>query len=341
MKSKKLDDKLEKLSTTIQQKLDGNTTILIGSGGSIPYGLPSMAELAKEITSKLTIKYRDQETWKAFVAELESTNNLEIALEKVTLKAEIQNAVIMAVWSFVDRKDREAIKNFLNNGTTPALTFIIKKFLQRAGATNIITTNYDRLIECAIDFSQGIVETGFSGNYIKGFSSFGTSGKRTVNLYKVHGSVDWFRHKENHNIMATSFFNTDDFSETYMPMIVTPGNGKYRETHYDPFRGVIAAADKALRDANSYLCIGYGFNDEHIQPIIIDENRNKNKPIVIVTKEVTSRMQELFLQTESYNCLIISNNTKDGSIVHYSKNEIEVFTDNFWCLNRFYKLWLE
>jgi hypothetical protein len=338
----KIDEKLEKLTTTIQQKLIGNPALLIGSGGSIPYGLPSMGALASEITNKLETKYQDEETWKAFTAELSRSKNLESALEKVTIREDIQNSIISTVWSLIDKKDREAINGFLSKGSSPALTSILKKFVQCAGATNIVTTNYDRLIEYAIDCSQGIAKTGFSGNCIKDFDSFSINTvRRTVNLYKVHGSIDWFKHKTNLSLMATSFLNLDNLSDVYMPMIVTPGNGKYKETHNNPFRTVIAEADKALRGAGSYLCIGYGFNDEHIQPIIIDENKNKNKPIVIVTKEVTSKMKELFLQNTACNCLIVSENAVGGSLVYYSDIETENFVEDFWCVDSFYKLWLE
>ena len=339
----KTDDKLEKLASSIQQKLNGCPALLIGSGGSIPYGLPSMQVLASEIISKLDTQYHDEESWEAFIAELNRTNNLELALDNIILKDEIHNSVITTVWSFINGKDREAFLCFLKYGKYPALTLILKKFAQRAGETNIITTNYDRLVEYSIDFAQGRVETGFHGNYIKNFGSIQTSSaKRTMNLFKVHGSVDWFKHKTNQNIMSTSFHESTDISDCYMPMIVTPGNGKYKETHNDPFRTVIAEADKALRSSGSYLCIGYGFNDEHIQPIIIDENRNRNKPLVIVTKEVTPKMKDLFLQNDNgSNCLILSEKSGGGTVVFYNKSEKDLFLENYWSLDCFYKLWLE
>jgi hypothetical protein len=123
-------------------------------------------------------------------------------------------------------------------------------------------------------------------------------------------------------------------------MIVTPGNGKYRETHKDPFRTVISEADRAIRTSTSYLCIGYGFNDEHIQPIILEENRNKKKPIVIVTKGLTRKMQELFLNTYECQSLIISENAEGGTCVHYGKSETQIFIEPFWQLDSFCKLWL-
>ena len=333
------DEKLEKLTTTIQQKLDGNPAILVGCGGSIPYGLPSMADLATEITSKLDDQYQNDDGWKAFIAELASSDNLEVALEKISLKEEILNSIIWTVWTLIDRKDREAINGFLQNGTSPSLTSILKKSVQRAGTTTVVTTNYDRIIECAIDFCQGKTETCFSGNCIRRFDSSPGLSSRTVNLYKVHGSVDWFKHKTNYNIIATHYFDKAFLETVYSPMIVAPGKEKYKETHRDPFRTLMSDADKALRNAGAYLCIGYGFNDEHIQPIIIEENRNRNKPIVIVTKSVTPKMRELFLQKDSYNCLIVSEGLAGGTVAYYSNSEAETFAENLWCLDAFYKLW--
>lgn len=52
------------------------------------------------------------------------------------------------------------------------------------------------------------------------------------------------------------------------PLVVTPGVSKYRESHKDPFRTVMTAADQVIREANCYLCVGYGFNDEHVQTVI-------------------------------------------------------------------------
>jgi hypothetical protein len=175
-----------------------------------------------------------------------------------------------------------------------------------------------------------------------------SSQKSTVALFGSKEGLEIFIRLGNKDASPTtrasptsSFFDASVLSSIYTPMIVTPGNEKYKETHHDPFRTVMARADQALRASMSYLCIGYGFNDEHIQPIIIDENRNRNRAIVIVTKEVTPKMHELFLTDNACNCLIVSENTTGGTIVHYSKTETEIFAENYWQLDSFYKLWLE
>ena len=337
------NEKLEKLTTAIQKYLNNNPALLIGSGMSIPYGLPSMGNLADEIKSKLHEKYRDDEQWKAFIKKLNATNNLEIALDNVDIKVAIHEDIILVVLELIERKDKAALTKFISENYYPALTNVIKKFVQRVGSTNIVTTNYDCLIEYAIDFADGKNNTGFSGNYIQKFTQFSNNSiNRAVNLYKVHGSIDWFRHKENQNILSLKYFNKSNLSDQYTPLIVTPGNGKYRETHVDPFRTIISKADEALRNSAAYLCIGYGFNDEHIQPIIIDENRNKKKPIVIVTKEVTIKIKKLFIDDKPENCLIISEgNDGNGCKVYYSSSETELFSESYWQLDEFYKVWFE
>lgn len=341
--NKDRNQKLEKLTTAIQKHLNNNPALLIGSGASIPYGLPSMEDLADEIKSKLQVKYRDDYQWKTFIKEINENNNLEITLDNVDLKVGIQEDIIWTVSELIERKDKAALTSFISENYYPALTDIIKKFVQRVGSTNIVTTNYDCLIEYAIDFADGKNNTGFSGNYIQKFTQFSNDTlKRTVNLYKVHGSIDWFRHKENYTILSLQFFNKSKLSDKYTPLIVTPGNRKYKETIVDPFRTVISKADEALRNSASYLCIGYGFNDEHIQPIIIDENRNNKKPIVIVTKEVTKKIKELFLKNKTENYLIISEGDDSSECkVYYSSSESELFSESFWQLDEFYKLWFE
>lgn len=335
------DKRLEKLTTTIQNYLNNNTALLIGSGSSIPYGLPSMLDLSDEIKTKLHEQYKNKLQWKTFITELESSKNLEITLDKIEINDKIHSDIILTVWKLILKKDGEALENILKNNKMLTLSKILKKFVEKTDPTNIITTNYDRLIEYAIDFSEGKLSTGFTGHYIKRFTRFNEkASKRQVNVFKVHGSIDWFQHIKNKNIISTSAFNNYKLEDKYKPLIVTPGNNKFKETHYDPFRTIISKADEALRSSQAYLCIGYGFNDEHIQPIIIDENRNHNKPIVIITKNITKRIDELFLNDATNNCLILTEgDERNGSKVFYSSSDSEDFLEKYWQLDEFYKLW--
>jgi len=109
--SKVKDEKLEKLAKAVQELLEGNPAILVGSGGSVPYGLPTMGELSEEIKSKLSVKYKDNKTWKSFISELETTFNLEMALEKTALDVKIHQDLIWTVWSLVNKIWRQCFQS--------------------------------------------------------------------------------------------------------------------------------------------------------------------------------------------------------------------------------------
>lgn len=337
-----IDENVERLALTIQRYLSENPAILVGSGCSVPYGLPTMTNLADEIIAELSLKFKTEPSWIEFVVQLEKTQNLETALEAVAMKDDIHSEIIRVVWECINKRDNEAFLSFLQKGTFPDISKIIEKCVQKPTKTNIITTNYDRLIEYSIDFAEGKCLTAFSGNYRKKFVGFDSNvSKRAVNLYKVHGSIDWFKNNNYGSMVAVNFRDSSSFREHFSPMIVTPGNRKYKETHNDPFRTVIAEADKAIRASSAYLCIGYGFNDEHIQPIIIDENRSKKKPIVIVTKGLTEKMKDLFIANTEYPCLIITENGENGGTkVFFNKDDCKVFEQPFWKVNEFTKLWV-
>ncbi len=342
MQKKQVDEDVELLALTTQKFLSGNPSILVGSGCSVPYGLPTMGKLAEEIVSVLNQKFETEPSWIEFVSQLKATQNLESALEAVAMKDSIHDEIIRVVWECITRCDNSAFLSFLQNGQFPDISKIIAKCVQTAAKTNIITTNYDRLIEYSIDEAVGKCNSGFSGNYIKKFIGFDASpSKRAVNLFKVHGSIDWFKNNEYGSTFSMDLKESSLIGQKFSPMIVTPGNRKYKETHNDPFRTVIAEADKAMRESSSYLCIGYGFNDEHIQPIIIDENRSKKKPVVIVTKGITQKMIDLFHANIDYPCLIITENEQNGgATVYFNKDDCKIYEQPFWKVNEFTKLWL-
>jgi hypothetical protein len=79
------------------------------------------------------------------------------------------------------------------------------------------------------------------------------------------------------------------------PLVVTPGVSKYREVHKDPFRTVMSAADTVLRGATCFVCIGYGFNDEHVQPVLVNRVMKDDIPLVVVTKKLTAQTRNAFL----------------------------------------------
>lgn len=115
----------------------------------------------------------------------------------------------------------------------------------------IVTTNYDRLSEYAADLINATTVTGFEGSLIKKFELPTANIKskrirvreRVVDIWKVHGSVDWFIDENN---QVASFPFTKEIPQGFKPLIVPPGKNKYSSTHEEPYRSIISAADSAF-----------------------------------------------------------------------------------------------
>lgn len=75
--------------------------------------------------------------------------------------------------------------------------------------------------------------------------------------------------------------------------MVTPGLDKYRLTHTEPFRTIIGCADAALEAARAYLCVGYGFNDQHLQEKLVERCGRDRVPLVILAKVLSPAAKAL------------------------------------------------
>ena len=163
--------------------------------------------------------------------------------------------------------------------------------------------------------------------------------ERVVKILKVHGSLDWFKHIETGKI--TGFPMRENIPPSYDALIIPPGNDKYSMTHEEPYRTIIEEADKEFENAGSYLCVGYGFNDDHIQPKLITQITN-GKPIVVVTKKASDQCFKLITKNNNINYLIIQEN-KNQTEVTFNDNDTQhkVFflKENIWNFDEFIDLW--
>lgn len=252
----------------LQGYLENSPLIVLGSGASMPYELPSMGGLAEEIR-KSNIVISDP-NYSAFCAAVDNSG-LEGAIDAVNLLPETLQEIRRVVWETVNEKD---LLYFNQHPIDPpkALAELIRKVLAPTpNKAAIVTTNYDRLTEYAADGVGATTVTGFEGSLIKKLElpSIPLKTKRTrareriVDIWKVHGSLDWFVAPDG---TIVAFPLTQTIPNDFQPLIVPPGKEKYSSTHDEPYRTIIAEADKAFVQAGAYLCVGYGFNDEHIQP---------------------------------------------------------------------------
>lgn len=332
----------EDLARCAQRLIAERPVVVLGTGATMPYGLPSMDTLAAHLMA--TIK-SDPPGWQSFVDCLAKTNNLEIALHEVTLPQETVESIVSATWELVSAKDISLYERLLSGLDKFPLADIFKHLLRTADPKlHVVTTNYDRVAEYAANYVGAYVSSGVTAGWLQRFVPAAVDEERApkpgyegqVNLLKVHGSLDWFR-DQTENIIGIPQARL--IPATLKPLIVTPGVSKYREVHKDPFRTVMASADKVLRSATCYLCIGYGFNDEHVQPILVQRVTKNDIPLVVVTKELSPMAKTAFLAKPPKKFLFLEE-CAGGAKVYNDKHPdgVCVCGVSAWTLDGFMKL---
>lgn len=316
--------------------------IILGSGASAAHGMSGMEALARHLVAKTDVEglsVTEIGTWKSFCQLLEKKVDLETALHQVTASEELTSRIVKATWSLMNSEDSKIFqKGLQNNAMFPLSRLLEHMFKSSLKTINVVTTNYDRLAEYACDQVRIHHYTGFTHGFYRQLAApTEISSKRKANIWKVHGSLDWFQSPLQDTVALTNIQNIPD---GYLPQIVTPGAQKYQKTHYEPFRSIINNADQALNDAGSYLCIGYGFNDEHIQPKLILKCLRQSTPITIITYALSHSAKKLILDGKSHNYLAIERgDTDEQSIVYSSLDSVPLKVDkNIWSLDGYLSL---
>lgn len=314
----------------IQKSVSNIPLILVGSGASAPHGLPSMDALGRHLIHQLGSKYHGIPCWDIFEENIADGQDLETALTGIELTPKILEDIRCETWHLISDKDLGLFGKLLFNHSTLPLTQLLKKFYQvHPRRIDIITTNYDRLIEYACDLAEIPVMVGFNGQYLKRFSgSF--SCKDAVNLLKVHGSLDVFRDTHG-GVVAASMLS--ELPPGLIPELITPGSSKYAAILHGTPRELLLAADERIKQAKSFLCIGYGFNDSQIQEGIITRIR-AGTPLVSITKKVSDSAAHL-LANNAQNYITIQQGADSNKTEICINRSIEILDGEFWTIDGF------
>ncbi len=285
-----------------------NTTVLLGAGASCVCGLPSGAKLFEDLKKHKIKKFNgnDEEIKKIIT----TTDNLDIE----TYLSKIENAK-MFYKNNNDSKKADNIEVFYND----CLKFIVnkikinvpsrdvhKKFISKLlstrndlskGRIKIFTTNYDTIIEDACAEEGIIAIDGFSfvgskrlfnSNYFDydviddNLTKRNNTPERINNLiylHKLHGSVNWYK-EEN------TFYCTNKNQEKKNPMIIIPGESKFKNSYDSPYLDMIGKFREGLCESELLIVIGYSFSDTHINNIIVESiQRNSNISVLICMRD--------------------------------------------------------
>lgn len=208
--------------------------------------------------------------------------------------------------------DIEKIKQFLIQKCTldisdskTHLSFLkkITKRKMKDSRVKIFTINYDTLWEQAANIEGFTIIDGFGytnprtfngrmfdydivireGSRIKEEDSFIP---KLFHLYKVHGSLDWYKNDEGEIVQKELDLNdnTKSLSEivTQKRLTVFPSDNKYEQSYEQPYFEMMSRFQRALRTENTLLItIGFSFLDRHISSVI-EESLKYNTSLSLI-----------------------------------------------------------
>ncbi len=290
----------------------------------------------------------EDDNWKQFKADLEAIG-LEPALQKGALKdhQDVYQLIVSTAWADVACKDALAGQLALHNPDILPLT----KFLRHLFSSDyrnavVVTTNYDRIVEYAVGAGSFIYRAGFYPGYIGAWQGSSTlhyySNKppqalqaRVVDIHKVHGSLDWFKKPDTEAIHA--FPVGSDPPKDFVKLIVPPGLTKYQEALQEPFRTIIACADRALENATGFFCVGYGFNDEHIHTKLLNRAKQHKKPLVVLAKTLTEKTRHILCNGNNAVKFFALEEHQNGTTIYTTdhKDGITLEGLNLWDFQHF------
>lgn len=149
--------------------------------------------------------------------------------------------------------------------------------IDRKSAIEIFTTNYDLLMEQALDDLEIPYFDGFIGSRRAFFDLRAVEDNlipvHWTRLWKIHGSINWYQEIDQiHKKVYRSSDVKIDASH-----LIYPSHLKYEESRKMPYLALIDQLNRFLRKKSALLILsGYSFNDGHLNDAIV--NALKSNP---------------------------------------------------------------
>jgi len=164
----------------------------------------------------------------------------------------------------------EVMKSQLPNNETPYHSLSAWMSRPREVPVEIFTTNYDLLIEQALEETGIPYFDGFIGGREPFFDSHAVEEddlpRRWARLWKLHGSINWCL-SDSSNVVVRGF----GLNNGEMTVVIHPSHLKYDESRRMPYLALLDKLKKFFkRPAAALIISGYSFGDDHINEVIIE-----------------------------------------------------------------------
>ena len=291
-----------------------NIVFLLGAGASKEAGLMTSDEMTKALEQRLD---RDWGVYKklynavkagilygyALRGNPKTTVNIEEFVNVLTELSQCKGHVIfpfIASWNMelmeTAGKNFGQIREFrddiiqvlvnewvnLQDPATAQYYTNLKKFAIDIGTNlRVFSLNYDTCVEkaCHRDnvFTGFLYQAGRAGRIWndRAMRSDDLSGE-PLRLYKLHGSVDW-REEEG---LVISYESPNKCNDANKYQLIFGTTNKLR--YADPYLVLLSEFRKFTADAKLIVCIGYDFQDEHINGILHTAFAKEVKPTLLM-----------------------------------------------------------
>lgn len=327
---------LGELKKRIQEHFRNGLVTLIGSGLSAASGLPTMSRLEAHLREKMPgrITAAEMDEWKRIMAVLETGQGLEVALHAVLTSENVGNAIVELTAALIAQEEARVIRSALAKQVVLPFSNILPHITpSTSGEVHVITSNYDRLIEVSAETIGYGVDTMFLGNYFAPLdekmsrdsflseirphrTSYRKIYRKRVRLFKPHGSLDWYE-LDGEPIRSPVPLDC-------RRLMITPGAQKYKRGYESIFERHRAAANGILEEADRFLIIGYGFNDEHLEKTLRRE-LHRGKPCMLMTLQMSPSAQAVIDANPSVFALIKAKDAQGNEGTEYVSKAGRVF----------------
>lgn len=282
-----------------------DVVFILGAGASIDAGMPSTPTLTEELRNRLDqyqdgignplalgrlfhalaehdpevpVNYERFFEWLVFLHKCQSAPFH--ALVSLNLDPSI-SAAFEQLW-LPKRLIVEILRDkILSDAYEPNYLAGLGKFINLNRNTRrlkVFSTNYDVCVEEACRKANLSVTTGFNSSGRWQPSIFHNDGGPGINLYKLHGSMNWGAESglTTERRERLREWNVRDFDRAPELILGPPPKLLYDE----PYVTLYAEFHKAIREAEILIAIGFSFRDEHIKnPVLVAKRERQLKLI--------------------------------------------------------------
>jgi len=297
---------IDKLKQDMQGYFTDGLVTIVGSGLSVAEGIPGMSALREHLLAEVPGHLPGNgllPQWQAIEEKLRAGSDIETVLHQLAPSPELEAVIVDITASLTLDAELRVATEVISGRRKLRFTLLLKQMLKPNNGVPVITTNYDRLLEIAVESAGLGADTMFVGRNVGSFNekesrlSFCRDYRKVPKrgtlqlifkpralILKPHGSLDWFA--------LSGEPVCCPYPLDAPRLIITPGLNKYRTGYDRPFDAHRERANREIDKAGRYLIIGYGFNDNHLETHLAAQLRS-GKPALVLTHTLSPNGQRL------------------------------------------------